>query len=930
MNLRKLRSDHALLYRLMRRAAWPLIIFGVLSAVLSVYYSFKYLEFSTSRSDLVASDQQLIRLSRELEKEFGERDDFVVVVEKEQPERAIAFAEALAAEVRQHPQHFPEIFYRVNPEPFKKWALLYLNQEDLIRLKAKLLENRRTIGAIAKDPSLTRFFQVVNQEITRAMIGELFTSFLKEEEDKEPIPDLSLLNGVLRQLNRRLAGEPGYVSPLTSILPGDFGDFSQEGYFFTENKKYLLFLVTSQKDGFSNIFNNLQLLRKLVHRVKKRFPDIKVGVTGPAALSADELSGAMADINLASWLSLFAQTLIMIIFFWSIKRPLVQGLVLLLGLCWTLGLATLVVGQLNILSIVFAPLMLGITVDFGIHWYSRLEEELGGRTQCTEAVFSRTMVGATPGNLYAALAAIFSILPLIFTGFKGLAELGLIVTMGIATMIFGSLILLPALALVTEKCRPSLEEEGEPAPTQPRPFLSLSWRHPGRIVALGVVVTALGGLALWYVPFDLNPLHLQNQKTESVVWELKILEGARYSSSYGTMVAVNLKELPAKVKALKQLPTVSHCESILSFLPEEIPAKRRLIRELKPVVASIKFADQPAAPTDPKELANILGRIHVKLSEAGESDWRPESKVTQAQLDEANLLLSQVLARLRSASDPGLAARIASFETRFFDDLRDKWDLLKVNAETTSVPGIQDLPAQVRERFISPRGRYLIRVFPSIDIWETEPLGRFVNDLRSVDPNVVGDPVLLYHFNFAFKNACLWAAGMALLAIVALLWLLLRSLKLTFLALMPLWVGTALTVILMWIFGLSFNQANVLFLPLILGEGIEYGIIILVRWQLEESARAITLPASTAKGIALASLTTAFGFGSMMISGHRGTFSLGLLSTVGSLSCLLAALSVLPAFLRLLERQSAVPQPAANHFDGLKRWLNQIIKRETL
>jgi len=122
---------------------------------------------------------------------------------------------------------------------------------------------------------------------------------------------------------------------------------------------------------------------------------------------------------------------------------------------------------------------------------------------------------------------------------------------------------------------------------------------------------------------------------------------------------------------------------------------------------------------------------------------------------------------------------------------------------------------------------------------------------------------------------------MALLAIVALLWLLLRSLKLTFLALMPLWVGTALTVILMWIFGLSFNQANVLFLPLILGEGIEYGIIILVRWQLEESARAITLPASTAKGIALASLTTAFGFGSMMISGHRGTFSLGLLSTVG-------------------------------------------------
>jgi predicted RND superfamily exporter protein len=129
---------------------------------------------------------------------------------------------------------------------------------------------------------------------------------------------------------------------------------------------------------------------------------------------------------------------------------------------------------------------------------------------------------------------------------------------------------------------------------------------------------------------------------------------------------------------------------------------------------------------------------------------------------------------------------------------------------------------------------------------------------------------------------------------------LLRSLKLTLLALIPLLVGTALTFSLMWPLDIPFNQANVLFLPLILGEGIEYGIIILARWQLEESARAITLPASTAKGVLLAALTTALGFGSLMVSGHQGTFSLGLLSTVGSLSVLLAALSVLPAFLRLL------------------------------
>lgn len=182
-------------------------------------------------------------------------------------------------------------------------------------------------------------------------------------------------------------------------------------------------------------------------------------------------------------------------------------------------------------------------------------------------------------------------------------------------------------------------------------------------------------------------------------------------------------------------------------------------------------------------------------------------------------------------------------------------------------------------------------------------LGQFVRDLRAVDPDVIGDPVLLYVFTLAFRNACLWAAGASLLGIALLVAFLLRSLWLTILALIPLMVGTALALSLMWLLEVPFNQANVLFLPLILGEAVEYGIIILVRWQKEKSARVITLPAGTAKGVLLAALTTAVGFGSLMISGHQGTFSLGLLSAVGSLSVLLAALSVLPALLRLLRER---------------------------
>lgn len=899
-------SSESLWIALIKRFAWPIIIVSLLATGLSVYYSLTRLRFSTSRTELVASDLHLIRLTQELEREFGERDQFVVVVENHSKERAIAFAEALAARLRQHPHRFPELFYRVDPEAFRQWALQYLNLGDLEQLRAKLTDHRQVLEAIAAEPTLIRFFQVVNQEITRAMISEVFTSFLEDKEE-EPIPDLALFNATLRELERSLSGEGGYRSPLKTLLPGDLGDLSQEGYFFTENHKYLLFLVTTRQDGFTNIHDDLLLLREEVAAVRAQFPGVVAGVTGPAALSADEMAGAFADINLASWLSLFLQVAIMVIFFRSLKRPLVQGIVLAIGIAWTMGVATLVVGRLNILSIVFAPLMLGICVDFGIHWYSRLEEEQGGLPYCHDEIFNRTMRGATPGNFYAALAALFSILPLAFTGFQGLEELGIIVSLGIIVYLFACFVLLPALAYVTEGCR-RRKDLAEPPPAGPEPFFSLNWAPPEIVVALGLLCTVLGAISLWHVPFDLNPLRLQNQRTESVVWELKILQESRYSSSYGTMVATDLADLPRKVQELKAKPTVSHVESVLSFLPEEPEVKRRLIAGMAPLLTQVHFAPPAASeqPVDLAELGTILGRIRFKLSQAKDSDWKPGTKPAQEQLDEANLLLSRLIPVV-TAAGPEVAARALDYQRRLFADFRDKWDLLVSNLDA-GTPTVADLPQAVRQRFVSPREHYLIRIFPAIDIWDPEPLGRFVADLQSVDPKVVGDPVLLYVFNFAFKNACLWAAGVALLAIFLLLWFLLRSLSFALLALLPLIVGTALTLCLMWLLGLPFNQANVLFLPLILGEGIEYGIIILVRWKLEASARAITLPASTAKGVALASLTTALGFGSMMISGHQGTFSLGLLSTVGSLSVLVAAITVLPAFLRVLEK-ALMPAP---------------------
>jgi predicted exporter len=292
-------------------------------------------------------------------------------------------------------------------------------------------------------------------------------------------------------------------------------------------------------------------------------------------------------------------------------------LVLVLGLCWTFGLVTLVVGHLNLLSLIFAPLMLGLTIDYGVHWFCRLEEEQGAAGHCSAEGLTRTLRRSAPGIVYAGVAAVVSFVPLAFVGFKGLAELGLILAMGILVMLVATLLLVPALVTITEKCSPS--EEPEDCPPHPTPFLHLHWHRPGLLVGLGVVITALGGLSLHYVPFDLNPLHLQNPFAESVVWEYKLIQDSKYSTSYGALATASLEELIVRSEALKRLPTVSHVESVLSFLPQQVAAKRPILRQMLPVLNAINFPQAPAGPPEPQELAAILSRINFKVAEAAKN-----------------------------------------------------------------------------------------------------------------------------------------------------------------------------------------------------------------------------------------------------------------------------------------------------------------------
>ncbi len=80
---------------------------------------------------------------------------------------------------------------------------------------------------------------------------------------------------------------------------------------------------------------------------------------------------------------------------------------------------------------------------------------------------------------------------------------------------------------------------------------------------------------------------------------------------------------------------------------------------------------------------------------------------------------------------------------------------------------------------------FRIRVFPKENIWEPDLLGRFVRDLRSFDPDAVGDPVTLFVFTKAFRDRCVKAALYAVVFIFIFLLLTFREPKSTFLPWCP-------------------------------------------------------------------------------------------------------------------------------------------------
>jgi hypothetical protein len=209
------------------------------------------------------------------------------------------------------------------------------------------------------------------------------------------------------------------------------------------------------------------------------------------------------------------------------------------------------------------------------------------------------------------------------------------------------------------------------------------------------------------------------------------------------------------------------------------------------------------------------------------------------------------------------------------------------------------LPAAVRDRMVSPGGKFLVQYFPSVDAWEEAPLASFVASVHRIDPKATGVPVTQLNSILDMRNAFTRVSWLSIIAVTLIAWFDFRRMSATLLATATVLAGVAMTLGLMPMMGIELNLANFFAIPMLIGLGIDSAVHIIHRARQDPAQLATTV-----RAVAFTALTTAIGFGSLVIADHRGMRSLGLTMGVGSLCCMYVACVVLPM---ALVRQSSAP-----------------------
>ena len=879
------------------------LVLGVVFAALGGAYAWHALTLDTSKFHLLPTHQRYATLYKSYSEDFGQLEDIVVVIESPDGAVSKAYAARLARVLREGALATARINYRLDLPQLEGRELLYLPIETVRDLLQTVAAQEDLLGDFAETPTLDRLVTGINQGVGATFLPAVFGPDTEGEASAAPT---RLLRDLLTRMSERLDGLP-YRSPWASLFRAPPSERADDRYLFSPDGRLLYVVI--DLPGASRTFATEQTaiadIRRVITSLRPEFPSVAAGVTGAPALFADELSTASRDGQIASVLAFVLTLGLLMLAFRRLGVSCALLAVLAVSLGWSLGVITLLVGHLTIFSVMFVAIVIGIGTDYGIYFLFRYREERVLGRPFADALES-TAARSGPGILLGALTAASTFYILTIADFRGIRDFGLISGTAILLAFLAMVTVLPAALVLMDRRRkiPRLVPRAA-TPDAPRPLLhipALEWlvRHPKPILVTAAFLTAASVWAAPKVGFDYDLLNLQGDASESVVWERKVAAASGRSGFAALATAGSLVELEAKQAAFERLSSVSDVHSVLSVLPDRQTEKRAVLARVGEITDGIHVG--APRPLDQDALIAALETLHRRLALAN-AGLRGDAPPTEAMV--IARAAATLLAQLKTRDGSVVHAALADFQTQLANDFTVQWRRLQLAARPATLTP-DDLPEELRRRFIGRSGRLLMQIWSRLDIGERAGQTRFVQDLRTIDPDVTGQPIVAYESMRLIERACREGLVYAFALVAGIAALMIRRWRETALALVPLVLGTLWTVAIMQMAGLRLNLVNAWALPLIIGAAAEYGVNVVLRALESQAHGGPRLARSTIMGVALSGFTTMAGFGSLLVAHHRGVWSLGLLLVIGSAMTLAASLVVLPTLVHLAgERRTA-------------------------
>jgi hopanoid biosynthesis associated RND transporter like protein HpnN len=863
-----------------RQRAWPVAVGALALAIAAGWYTASHLGVDTDTSNLLSPDLPWQIQSRAFDKAFPQNVSVTtIVVDGDNPDIVAGATERLAGALARRTDLFKSVRRPDYGPFFDRYGLLFLPSKELSKLSDQLAAAQPLLGPLDADPSLRGLFGVLDQALTGLESGEATAGKLAGP-----------MAAFAKTIDSVTAGHPQPLS-WSTLMTGRS----------PQPEELRHFIQVQPKLDYSALEPGLKAsaaIRETARALGLPALGVRVRLTGDIPLEDDEFASVSEGAGLATALSLGGILLVLLAGLRAPRLVLAIILTLLAGLTYTACFAALSVGSLNMISVAFAVLFIGIGVDFGIQFSMRYRAELytvtGGmpptdrRGAHAEAV-RRTGRGIGAPLGLAALstcAGFFSFLP---TDYQGVSELGLIAGTSMLIALACNLTILPALLTI-------LPQRGTPEPAGfawAAPVDRMLARHARTIVAVAALVGIAGVASIPWVRFDADPLDLKDPHKESVATALELTRDPLNSPYTIELLRPDQAAADALAQKLSTLPEVKQALTLSSLVPDDQARKLDILGTTQllmgPIVAHLLSVPPPTFAQEQQALTGFTAHLHKVLNGPKGPSLGPAARSLAASLD-----------RLLAA--PDLAGKIPTLEATLIGGFEARIDSLRQGLQATTLT-LPTMPAEVREDWVAADGRARVSVFPSGDMHDQRQLARFVAAVRVLAPDATGAPVTILESGNTVSHAFLTASLLALATITILLAIALRRLVDLAVVILPLLLaglcalGTCVAV------GQAFNYANVIAVPLLMGIGVAFDIYFLMVWRRDAYRQPQLLQSSTARAVVFSACTTAAAFGSLGLSHHVGTASMGILLVTTLGYVLLCTLVFQPALMTLLSRR---------------------------